>query len=440
MQLNPPGEPRCLRSGLALAVAGLLGARAAAAGDTAATELGSGILVYSEPGRVSALEAVVVASKGFAEQHRVQLRIVYDTLTGASPNGAVPARIPQTFTRPSGAGSYRTEAGETPLDDTFRDTRFAGSLGYDRPFLSVGRWNLGLQGSSEHDYLSVGGSTGMTWEFDRKNTVLALGLSGSRDEISPEGGIPTSFAEMPAATGEHEGDAPRRGSEADAADGTSETKTVFDAVLGLTQVVDRTTLVRCNYSISTASGYLEDPYKFLSVLVAPDAPNAGDPVTYVYEDRPDRRTKHSLFAEARKRIAATTLDLSYRYLWDDWGVVSHTAEVRERIPLGEAVYLEPHLRYYHQTAADFHRAYLVEATALPTHASADPRLTAMTALTLGSRCGGFRVGHQEFAITLEYYRQFLEDGDEPVYGSLAGLDLSEDVGAFMLRLSHGFEP
>ena len=442
MQLSPRKNPTSLRTGLALAAASLLGPKAASA-VIEDVEVGSGVLVYTEPGRVSALEAVALVTRNFWDKHKLSLRVVYDTLTGASPNGAVASRSPQTFTRPSGSGSYTVNANETPLDDTFKDTRFAGSLTYDRPFLSAGRWNVGLQGSSEHDYLSIGASTGITREFDRKNTTISLGVSGSRDEISPEGGVPTAFAEMGAATGHHEDDFTRGDDgeyDENRGEGSGDTKSVVDGVVGLTQVVNRTTLIRFNYSISNSSGYLNDPYKFVSVLYGPDDPSAGDPITYLYEKRPDSHTKHSIYAQAKKRIASTTMDISYRFLWDDWGITSHTAELKHRVPIGETVYFEPHVRLYEQTAADFYRTYLLSGEALPAEASADPRLGPMTAITVGNRVGGFHVGEQEFAVTLEYYRQFLKDGDQPAFGSLEGLDLSEDMGAFMFRISHGWEP
>ena len=447
MQLKPTRDPRSLRAGLALAAASLLGARASAAAED--VEVGSGLLVYAEPGRVTALEAVVLASRGFWETHKVQLRLVLDALTGASPNGAVPSRQVQTFTTPSGSSGYETKAGVTPLDDTFKDTRFALSLNHDRPFLSSGHWNVGIQGSAETDYFSIGGSTGITQEFFHKNTALSLGVSGSHDSISPVGGVPTPFTEMPPPTGDGGHDDFAGGSDFTRGDdgygentgeGSGDSKVVFDGIVGVTQVINRRMLARFNYSISVSNGYLNDPYKLLSVLYGPGDPLAGDPVTYIYENRPDTRTKHSVFAETKLRLATTTLGLSYRYLWDSWGVTSHTGELKERIPMGETFYLEPHLRLYEQTAADFHTTYLISGEPLPAHASADPRLGAMTAFTVGNRFGGFHVGHQEFALSFEYYRQILKDGKQQAFGSLAGLDLSEDMDAIMFRISHDWEP
>ena len=98
-------------------------------------DIDSGLLIYSESdGRVSAIEPAIYAGRQLSDDERIDLRLVVDTLTGASPNGAHAAPVAQTFTTPSGRSSYTTKAGETPLDDTFRDTRVA--FGAD--------WEVGL--------------------------------------------------------------------------------------------------------------------------------------------------------------------------------------------------------------------------------------------------------------------------------------------------------
>lgn len=414
-----------VRSRLSLAVATLLGANTNAVGQE--TEVDSAVLVYSEPNRVAAVEGVVLLRHLFENEHSLSAKFVYDALTGASPNGATPARQAQTFTRPSGRGSYEVPSGETPLDDTFRDTRLAGTLGYQRAFRSSGGLSFGVNGSGEHDYVSLGGNLGLTWSWDRQNSTASLGFSGTRDEVSPEGGVPRPLAEMGTP-----GSQDRIGS--------SDTKSVFDVVLGWTQVLTRTSLARFNYSLSSSSGYLTDPYKLVTVVAEPGNTNAGDPLRYLYESRPSDRTKHSVYSQYRTRIARTTLDVSYRFLWDTWGVRSHTGDLTYRVPVSSHFAIAPHVRYYHQSEADFHHLFLANGEPLPTHVSADPRLGGMDAWTFGSRIDGFHVGPHQIAVTLEYYHQFLSADDESqAFGSLAGLDLTEDAGAFMFRISHSWD-
>ena len=78
--------------------------------------------------------------------------------------------------------------------------------------------------------------------------------------------------------------------------GDSDSKTLTDVLLGVTQVINKRTIMQFNYSLSSSSGYLTDPYKLLSVIDATTGKTAvdvsGAPI-YVYEQRPDSRTKHA---------------------------------------------------------------------------------------------------------------------------------------------------
>ncbi|MDC4227847.1 MAG: DUF3570 domain-containing protein [Candidatus Manganitrophus sp.] len=102
--------------------------------------------------------------------------------------------------------------------------------------------------------------------------------------------------------------------------------------------------------------------------------------------------------------------IAYRYAWDDWGIRSHTADLRYRLELVRGHYLQGHLRYYTQTAADFYRYSLEEGAPLPQHASADYRLGNLITRSVGVKYGlplGKRV---ELSIRAEYMQQ--HDADD----------------------------
>ena len=84
------------------------------------------------------------------------------------------------------------------------------------------------------------------------------------------------------------------------------------------------------------------------------------PYLYLYEKRPDSRTKQSLFAEWRYAFDRDSFALNFRFMDDDWGVQSQTAEARYRWNINDRSYLEPHLRWYTQSAADFYRTVLFD--------------------------------------------------------------------------------
>jgi len=435
------GRSKSVRNTVAALTTALLGTSPVAAPSSDKVE--TSILLYSETDRVSAAEAIVSYSKMLERGWSISGTATYDALTGASPNGATPSRGIQSFTRPSGSGSYTAQPGETPLDDTFHDTRFglAGTL--SKQLDRNTNMQFGARFSSEYDYFSGGVNAGISHDLNQRNTTLSLSGSYSHDVISPEGRIPNPFASMLAFAGEGEHDE-SEGEIEDHDHGArledSGSKDVFDVVVGVTRVLGRKTVARFNYSFSYTTGYLTDPFKILSVLEPPGSANAGEPVDYLYEKRPDGRTKHALYGQILRYLGGNTLDISYRYFWDDWGVNSHTSEVFYRQQLGRGHSLQPHFRWYHQTGADFYRLFLLNGSPLPQYASADSRLAGFDAHTLGLQYAFPLGGNSNLTLTGEYYTQSGDSSPPEAYGTLRELDLFPQMNALMLRagLSYGF--
>jgi hypothetical protein len=378
---------------------------------------------------VSAFEAVIESSKESDAGEGYALRLAVDALTGASANGAAPANRVQTFTRPSGNSTYTVNPGETPLDPAFQDLRVAASGNWLHPLGRFNKSNLGVNLSYETDYLSLGLSGGISRDFAMHNTTLAAGLSYSHDIVRPHGGAPDPLTPMaPASNGGGEDDDEEGGV------GPGRGKDVGDLLLGLTQVLDRATIARVNYTAGFSSGYLTDPYKILSVVAPPDGQNPGDPLQYLYENRPGNRTKQSVYGELRRRIGPDVVTGSYRYYWDTWSVRSSTVDLRLSQPLGKKDSLEPHYRYYDQQAAAFYTPFLVSGPALPAHASADYRLGAFRADTFGLEAVHIFTSGTAFRMGLEYYLQRGDNSPPEAFGALAEQDLFPDVSAWMVRL------
>lgn len=427
------GARPALRAGLAAAI----GALGLAGAPAQATEVHTGLLGYTEPGRVSAMELVADAKHTFADEKVANFRFVYDVLSGPSANGGVPARGAQTFTSPSGRGSYVTEGGATPLDSSFHDTRFAGSAGVTLPWGRLTSATLGLYGSTEHDYTSLGANASLTREFNRKNTTVTLRAARFEDTVNPEGGAPTPLSAMQPATGGGGDDKLGADKDDDGGDGESRDKSVTDLGLSVTQVLDRSTLVSLAYTNSRVAGYQTDPYKLLTVVdPVTGAPRAGD--AYLFESRPDRRLKHAVAAELLRHLGRDVLTLSYRYFDDDWGVTSHTGELTYRLNFAERQHLQPNVRWYRQTAADFYRRWLADGEALPQHASADYRLGDMTAMTYGLKYGRTLRGGNELSLRVEYYAQTGESHPADAFGDLRDFDLFPTVDAWIVNVGYTF--
>lgn len=398
---------RKIASSLAVATCSLLNANPAPsiARDTERDwSLEAALLYYGEQDRVDDVSANFLYRKAFDRDRNLSVNFVYDTLTGASANGALAAETPQTFTGPSGAGRYTTPARRIPLDPTFHDTRIALSGDWDQPLGLRSRLGTGFSFSREYDYLHTGANATLSHDFNEHNTSLNMGFAFAWDTVSPVGGKPDPFGEMMPSGGDDEDE---NEDEGEGGGGSGETKTVTDLLFGITQVFGPRTIGQLSYSVSRSAGYLTDPYKILSVI----DPATGDPVPgmgrlnlYLYESRPDTRTKQAIFAQVKRHLRRDIVDVSYRYMFDDWGVTSHTADFHYRWQLSRA-YIQPHIRYYTQSAADFYVTGLIDGRALPDHASADYRLGMLDAVTLGVKYGVPLADGREWSMRIEYYNQ-----------------------------------
>lgn len=402
--------------GLAMATATLLGGIATVShgAQTNDWEVDSGVLYYSESGRVSAIEPVVRLRRDLGDEEALSVRLVVDSLTGASANGAIPTDSPQTFTTPSGDGTYTTGANETPLDPSFHDTRVAINTQWDKPLSPTLKGAFAFNGSNEYDYTSLGLSSTLSWDINQRNTTLSAGLSYSMDSIAAAGGIPLGLSAMPQSPAQHKQIL-----------GDSDDKSVVDLLFGLTQILGRNTLMQFNYNIGRDTGYLTDPYKILSVVNANDSITLSDP-PYLYEKRPQNRTRNALYWKWIHQFQRDVIHLAYRYYWDDWGIRAHTLDARYRYELNDRHYLMPHLRYAQQQRADFYHYKLVQG-ALPEYASADYRLADLSTTTIGLKYGFTPQAGSEFSIRAELMKQQSE-GDAPF----------PDVDATILQLNYRF--
>ena len=418
---------------LANATCGLLGvlpAAPVAAQEVSDWEIDTSLLYYAEDNdRVTDGSLMISARRRFDEDRSLDLNLTVDVLTGATPSGAVPSSQPQTFTSPSGKDSYVIEPGATPLDGSFLDTRIALSGGWQQALGDSMRWSAGVSASHEYDYFHVGVNGRIERDFNKRNTTVYLGAAYAQDDIQPVGGAPLGLAPM---------------LEVDNNDSKlgDDSKNVIDLLVGVTQVLSRRAVLEVAYSHGSSDGYLSDPYKFLSVVDhvtgLPVAGPAGSGLDlYLYESRPDSRTKQSLFAEWRYALDRDSMAVSYRIMDDDWGVASQTLDARYHWNFSPNSWLEPHLRYYTQSAADFYRTVMFADEALPQFASADHRLADLDAYTVGLKYGR-RTAHGEFSVRLEYYHQAGDPSQGAAVGDLVNHDLLPPLSAVIAQFGYKF--
>lgn len=433
MQLNK--KHKSIKNALAVATTTLLGnvvATAHAADNP--KEIDTAVMFYQETDRVSVIEPVIRLRQDKGNDEFFTLKFVIDTLTGASPNGAIPTSSAQTFSGPSGSASYTTPANTVPLDPNFHDTRYALNAEWEQPAGSNTRSIYGVNLSTEMDYTSMGASATYYFDFNTRNTTLTTGISFNADSVKPIGGMPTGLTYVPVAPagggGESEGEGGIGGI-------TSINKRVYDVLVGITQVMSRKDLVQLNVNFSKENGYLTDPYKLLSVVDSSGALIAS-PNSYVYEKRPDSRTHWALFTRWSHQFNSDVLRLSYRYFSDDWGIHAHTVDAHYRFELGEKFFLEPHLRNSKQTAASFyHTSLLNTELAGLSYASADYRLAELSTKTVGIKFGWMAGKNSELGLRMESITQTPQPSK--VIGIQSQQDLTPEVKATIYQLNYSFQ-
>ena len=205
-------------------------------------------------------------------------------------------------------------------------------------------------------------------------------------------------------------------------------------------------ITQFNYSYSMVSGYLTDPFKIVSVLN-----QEGTAQDYIYEHRPDERNKQSTFAQTKyhfdQGLLNSVLDISYRYMWDDWKIKSHTLDSTLHVPLsndfGKQSYFQPHFRFYQQSAAEFYRPYTFaeqesNISSEENFISADYRIGEMTAVTIGAKYGFSLNNGNDFSVRLEYYRQMPTNAGFEEPSGLSNLTVYPVVQAVIFQLSYSF--
>lgn len=381
-------DPKPIRGLLAAATASLLG-QAAAEDYANDWTVNLAYLNYYEPDRVNVRSTQVNASGQLSDDARIRAGLVLDSMTGATPSGAVEGANVVSNTGTSGGG-FDVDGGSSSTAE-FEDTRLAVDLGWEQSYGRMVRINYGAYASVEHDFVALGSSVQGDLDLNNRNTTLTLGLgvetddAGQRDGSTPE---PLSNVDDQSFYGQGE-------------------RNTYDAMVGITQVIDRRTIAQIDYSYSLSLGYHNDPYKVFSRADADDVE-----AERYYEARPDSRQRHSLYGSMRRqRDNGDIVGSSLSFYGDDWGVYGATLDssYRQHLQGGRGNFVEPYGRLHYQTAADFYLRSLGMDDELPEFASADSRLSEMLALTLGLKFSQPVGDWGVMQVRASYYHQHLID-------------------------------
>jgi hypothetical protein len=127
---------------------------------------------------------------------------------------------------------------------------------------------------------------------------------------------------------------------------------IVSGEIGASQLLDAQSRAGVSYGLQRARGYQASPYRYVEATDGTRMP----------ETHPDLRMRHSLSGYGLRALTDwLTGRVSYRFYFDDWGIRSHTAEMRLRVDLSDSWYVSGQARLYQQRDAEFYRKGYQEA-------------------------------------------------------------------------------
>lgn len=220
-------------------------------------------------------------------------------------------------------------------------------------------WSGTLSGSAEYDYVSLGAGGSYTRLMNEKNTEISVKASAYLDtwqriypiELRPFGtdgpGLNDRLFQQYTITG-NQNYAP-----AFVPFATSGRQS-YNVGLNFSQLLSRSLQGMLSFDYVQQSGLLSTPFQRVYFADVENSFIQDFALADDIERLPGSRTKLAfggrLHAYLNERFVLRTF---YRYFTDDWGVVSHTANVELPIKISPRFTLRPAYRYYTQTAADY---------------------------------------------------------------------------------------
>ena len=210
--------------------------------------------------------------------------------------------------------------------------------------LKSGNLGIAVAGGFSHepDYLSLGGGGTLSLDLREKNVTPFIGGSYEHDDVGRTG-LPKIYWH------------------------TLQKGTVQ---LGVTFVVDRSTIAAVTFDGIFERGYLAKPYRYVPLFVPGVAAQLqpGASVTQVNALRldlrpvdavPDARDRYALSGRLAHRFETSTIRGDERLYHDDWGMWASTTDLRFLVDLGDRFLVWPHARLHAQQGVDFwERAYV----------------------------------------------------------------------------------
>lgn len=261
--------------------------------------LSSAVYVRTDSDHTVVVSPLARAHKRLFEDTAVDVTYVADVWTSASVDIRASASLPVT--------EQRNEL-EGTISHAFTDLTLAGTYRY----------------SVENDYTSHGAFANASYDFADNNATFALQGFGLFDTVG-RSGFPAFSRRLDTA----------------------------GARLSFTQVIDSEMLAQLTYELAHMDGFQSSPYRKVGL----DGTGFGcvDASLCLDEHEPTARTRHAAALVVRRALSsAFSVGATYRFIFDDWGLKSHTALLQLGLALGAESLLALRYRFYTQTGVDFY--------------------------------------------------------------------------------------
>ncbi len=320
-----------------------------------------------ESGRTTVMSPALEVSKDFGTDYTLKASLVLDSISGASPSWYDSSSGASAFSRGT-TSSDRVVYGNIDYDDT----RTAGSVALTTRFASRDELTVGYSRSYESDYEANELSAEYLYNLDSsRNRTLSFGLSYQFNRV---------LVEEYTDNNNRVRDDDEEDDDYDSSSGASQSFdiNVLTAEIGVTQIINPTSLAKISVFYINEDGYLSNPY--MNVVRNYNLNNSAT-AEVTAESKPDTRTAYGMTLQYISALSDTlSTNTSYRLYRDDWGILSHTVNTELYYEYGDNWLLGLGLRYYKQNEADFYSESKTFFTN-ETYASSDRRMSDFHALS-----------------------------------------------------------
>ncbi len=285
-------------------------------------------LQYNEnDNRVDVIAPSLEVNKDFGTDYTLNVKLVGDTVSGASPT---------YIDTSSGASAYNRGVVSNPENINkqnidFEEDRAFASVGLTTRFENRDELTLSYSKSYESDYDSNTFSLNyLMWVDESKNRSFDITTTYQDNTILIKECDPFNYA----------------CSKSDAISGASseQDSSLGHVQLGLTQIIDESSLAKVSIFYATEEGYLSNQY--YNIVRNGNIVEA--------EQKPDERSSYGFGLKYFKNFGDLTTKLGYGYYSDDWEMDAHTLTIDNYYEVNTALTLGFGLRYYTQSEAEFY--------------------------------------------------------------------------------------